>query len=361
MRDRFVLFLGAGASAPLSVPTSLEFVPEFLKRSPEYSELWNNLASEVKSAGYGRELDLEATMTLLDAISSEDPLGYLEEATEPVLFLYGGSQLSTAIDRISHSYGDRATNMSKALRNFVRERCMRPNFQLLNQIYDPLMTDLGALSSRLGMTTSSHKRGLTYPQFDCFTTNYDLAFERYCRGLVGSQIRTGFREQSGSLEFSSNQVQETGSPYLVLPLHGSVAMLRLADGRVVRSEIYSPEFGMTSAGEQVEGEVMIYPVLEKQRTRYPFPEMFSAFAERVREAPAVVFVGFSFRDAPILDTLRDSSHHDQLVLVVSQSAEEVVAKRIGKTLRSELIPISVRLGDPDPHHKFAAVRPVSKR
>src|SRR5436309_700438 len=358
MRDRFVLFLGAGASRPLSVPTSVEFVPEFLKKSPKYSELWDMLASEVRSAGYGRELDLEATMTLLDAISSQDPLGYLEEAAEPVLFLYAGAQLGKAIERIGMAYGDQATKMSKALRNFVRDRCLHPNFQLLNQIYDPLMAALGALAERVGVTRASHKRGLVYPQFDCFTTNYDLAFERYCRGLVGPQLRTGFREDSGSLAFSVYQLQDTGSPYLVLPVHGSVAMMRLADSRVVRSDIYSPEIGMTSAGEQIEGEVMIYPVLEKQRTRYPFPEIFSAFSDRVRESPVVVFVGFSFRDAPILDLLRDSSRDGQLVLVISQSAKDVVAERVGTTLRSEVIPVSVRLGDSELDHQMKTVRPA---
>ncbi len=355
MRDRFVIFLGAGASRPLGVPTSMEFLPAFLRRNQGYRKLWKSLRESLQAAGYRRPLDLESTMTLLDTVASRDPVAYLEETVEPILFLYAGSRLKSTIHRTGLRYRKAAFDMSSSLKNFVRDQCARPDFDAIERVYDPFMGALGELANRLGMTVTGHSRGFRVPPFDSFTTNYDLAFERYGRGLVGSQIRTGFDQQEGSLVFSLHQLHDSSNPYLILHLHGSIGMIRLGDGRVVWSEVFAPDFRMTSTGEKVEGEVMIYPVLEKQRTQFPFPQVFSAFYERLREARVVVFAGFSFRDHPILGLLHDASRPSQLTVVVSQTAEEVVQKRIGNVLRSSVVPVSARLGSPDIGEKIAAV------
>lgn len=339
--DRLLLFLGAGASAPLSVPTNMDFVPEFLTKFQEFANLWTRIRNGLHAAGFSRPLDLEAVMTVLDALSADEPGRYLEQAAGPIPFFFSGNKLSDIVGGFVHELGDKPSRMAHALRLFVRDRCRNPDFRRVNEVYDPLMQGLAGAASSYGISSSSTSRGVPYPAFDCFTTNYDLAFEAYCRRL-GITINTGDVERDGYLTFSAYQARQS-NPYLLLHLHGSINMVRLADGRVIRTE-FVPEFRRTSGGEEIEGEVQLYPVLEKQLTRYPFPEMFSAFHERLSRVPLVIFVGFSFRDEPILRSMRDLCPEDQDILLISRSAKDI-SVGMASQLRATVMPITTRLGD----------------
>ncbi|MFA5896216.1 MAG: SIR2 family protein [Thermoplasmata archaeon] len=282
-------------------------------------------------------------MTVLDALSAPDPSRYLEEAAGPIPFLFSGNKVSDTLGGFVHELGDEPSRMAYALRLFVRDRCRNPDFGRVNEVYDPLVRGLADAASSYGINSSSSSRGVNYPAFDCFTTNYDLAFEAYCRRL-GMTINTGEVERDGYLSFSAYQARQS-NPYLLLHLHGSINMVRLADGRVIRTE-FIPEIRRTSGGEEIEGEVQLYPVLDKHLTRYPFPEMFSSFQERLSRAPLVVFVGFSFRDEPIIRSMRDLCPEDQDILLISRSAKDI-GYRLASQLRATVMPIPCRLGDPE--------------
>src|SRR6266545_1932250 len=238
MRDRVVLFLGAGASNPLLIPTSEDFVPRFLESSPQFTDTWKTIESRLSSSGYRSPIDLEAAMTTLDALSSPDPVAYLEEAAGPTPFFYFGTGTSAEIRALSTKFGDESARMAASLRLFVRQKCERPDFRSISEVYDPLLTAMGdgpwSIPGRgsLSFTKHSTDRGFPIPDFYCFTTNYDLAFERYCRRNLKIQIKTGFKDQDGEVSLSRHEILNHDPYYGVLHLHGSVEMLRLSDGRI---------------------------------------------------------------------------------------------------------------------------------
>ena len=82
-------------------------------------------------------------MTVLDALSSPDPIAYLEEAAGPTPFFYFESETPGAIRALSSQVGDEPHKMAEALRLFVRQKCERPDFSSITRIYDPLLSAIG--------------------------------------------------------------------------------------------------------------------------------------------------------------------------------------------------------------------------
>jgi len=359
MRDRVVLFLGAGASAPLSIPTSKEFIPRFLEASPQFSNMWLGIESRLSKSGYSQPIDLEAAMTVLDALSSVDPIAYLEDAAGAAPFFFFQSDFASSIEKISLDYGQQSNKMAEALRLFVRQKCERPDFSKI-RIYDSLMSAIGEgpwnIPDRGNYSfTMRGTPRFNIPDFYCFTTNYDLAFERYCRRELKIQVKTGFRDEQGEVTLSRHDLLNHDVPFGVLHLHGSVEMLRVSDGNIIPTPTYPKGMTITSRGEEIEGEAMIYPVLEKQLSRFPFPEVFSAMYEQLRESPLAVFVGFSFRDLPIVRLLQDASHRDQKIVIVSNTAREI-ANTLRPKLRGQVIAAPGRIGQPNLKEIIAGVR-----
>lgn len=332
MSVRAILLLGAGASAPFGIPTSGQFVGAFLEAHQEHRELWQSVVTGLGEAGYKGGIDLEAAMSLLEAISDSDPKGHLAKTAGLFPVFCSGADIDKRLSRID---GGRARDMAGALRAFVRQKCENPDFTKVKEVFDRLMEGFSEL---VGTELTSSSNGPRYPSwFDCFTTNYDFVFENYLRKNK-RQFQTGYALEDGEVTYRPYLFSKE-TPYWVVHLHGSVRMWSLGDGSVIDSEI-APGRKTLADGRAVGAEAMVYPVLDKELIRFPFTHMFSLFHERIAypDTFVILTVGFSFRDEAILRILEDACRESQRLYVLSEDAQETSA-RISKRLRCGVVPI----------------------
>jgi len=353
MRDRLLLFLGAGASAPLGVPTNENFMDDFLHAHPTYSDFWTDVRGRALENGYSRQVDLEAAMTSIRFLGAEDRTDYLQEAAGIAPFLQNPQRSTTGMEIVEGDFdSSTARAMTEELERFVREKCEHLDPRKLRDVYDPLLDSLSDWHPPKSVHSIANRIRIP-SSLDCFTTNYDMAFETYFAKHIKQTYRDGFQEEGGNLVFKPEQLRDLGDGHRILHLHGSVEMIRLQDGRILKEKTWSIGRTQTTTYDAIEGPALIYPMLEKELARYPFPQLMAAFQESVRATQLLAFVGFSFRDLPILRALQDGTSSEQKLVIISSSARQV-AKQIQPRVRARVIPVVGHLGESDIATKIRA-------
>jgi len=165
------------------------------------------------------------------------------------------------------------------------------------------------------------------PIFDCFTTNYDMAFETFCNNLGISYDRGMSQKGAGSV-IDPRRLHQEGLVWRVIKLHGSVDLLKMKDGSVRQTSLWGPNL-KTLDGKQIEGELLIYPMREKELFGFPYQDPFWEFTKSLRDARFWFFAGFSFRDDPILRVIADQATPDKRLFVISPSATKLCADLLG--------------------------------
>ena len=278
-KPRVVILLGAGASRPLNIPTSAEFIDE---------EFYNSLSREARGvllaiADYHKRdvygLDVEQVLTVTDAA----------DAIPPELARNAGfAPLRTVGEKV---------------RELIYRRCSA--FDLKDSVYHYL-----PLLHQLTPKTTS--------RVSVFTTNYDRSFESCfipagfakTLGLADFKPRlvTGFGTGQGGgfvwatehFEADAAAVHAPEWPVFFHKLHGSVGWIE-EDGHV-------HDVGMELQRESARQPLMILPGVK----RLP-GNLVSRFSRRrlledLEMADQVLVVGFSFRDDYIADIFDHAAH-----------------------------------------------------
>lgn len=284
-----VFFLGAGASVAAGVPTTYDFLKQFVERLPKGSqkELCNKIvgALEASPADYGQAVDIELFIEALDSLGGG--LGRVGE-----LYLPKDSIPKTEPETIKEVLGE--------LKAFIREKALVAPVQA--RYLDPIwsLADNGPV--------------------DVFSTNYDTAIEQICY-VHRKRFSDGFE-----LEWRPEAFESSDLDLRLYKLHGSVLWYESEHARYLKIPI-SPQDKAVElfTGEKAQS-LMIYP-MRKWQYAEPLLEIMMLLKRRIEDAARTRYVivgGYSFRDEYIKKLFWDAFRQNKnltMVLVDPQAMQ----------------------------------------
>jgi hypothetical protein len=290
-------FLGAGASKPAGIPATFGFVEEYRKQ----------LASNPRLK---REFERVYDILLRWSTKGPEPLVPLDiELLLECLSLAINPRTNVAgaflspVDAENFS-SPAMTELLEDLRAFIRRRCA----------VDPEKTSYWR--NLLGFIQ-------TYGRTHIFSTNYDLVMETFLE-RYGYPYTDGFDQSWNPDLFDAAQVQAC-----LYKLHGSVSWYRTDTGAYFKLPVRDPPAEVRSYSGTKATPLILYPA-QKLDYSGPFLDMLGRLSDRLREAVAVVVVGYSFRDPHIARIFVEalSANPSLVVILVGPSAREVYEKRL---------------------------------
>jgi hypothetical protein len=362
-----LIFLGAGASVPLGIPSMSGFVKIFeekvivdfengakmlskeavgkaqLEEKVElenltwiYKEIKESIKNSEKVIDRVVTFDLESLMAVLEDLSG---LQEKRAVSLPTLaFILSqfnkGTLKSATIKEAKEKFGKYAQKMLEALRYTIFDVCMKPvvegqrigNYAMFAKYYGPLFSLLGH-----GAINASWNEWI-------FTTNWDLCLKAW-------MDYTPFPFEDGAIQDPQNKLvfnpikgwSGASGKFHIVPLHGNLDYIiqkRLRAGGDYE-EIYKvigPHVYFEGKPNEIERIFMIYPleaVGYEYSVRSPYLDMLNILKTRLMNENWVFVIGFSFRDSTIAsifeEVLREKvreKHWHPLSLELEKRAEE---------------------------------------
>jgi hypothetical protein len=311
VKNKHVLFVGAGASAPLGLKPTQPFLELLIQKLPklilegfrtEMSEQNRTSLNQVfVQAAQHFEVDLPDSEVVLDY------LNYLSKACDkldslPAIFRHlaktGGN---TGFHR---QWGDMFSRVQAYIQKIIVEHYSTVDGELASRIYKPLLEPLC-------------RRGQALP---IYTTNYDWAFEHLAEAneadlyMEDGFMKTPTGERWAREAFDKFSCNSQKTNLVLFKLHGSTSWYRdEAPPHFIRKfSRPAPELAGSRAA-------LIYPTQVKiQATQEePFRTAYEYLRETMMHANLGIIIGFSFRDPTINDTIRYAlANNNKLKLAV---------------------------------------------
>jgi hypothetical protein len=307
----------------------MEEFPDRLKLDGEDAKLLQEIKDTLRK--FSIRTDLESIFTALNEYRSAfDP-----SLLSPALAVRLREEL---YEMVSRNFGAERTQAIEGLRQNLQKQiveiCRLSGKG--DQIYETFEDFLRALSPP---STNDSTQILMGNQVNFFTTNYDLVLQTYLN-LAKAKHPTlmGWVVQDGTTIADRNH----WDPYnynpggtMLVPLHGSIELHRTKIGGVIKGQANETEI----YGEELTGELLIYPVRGKYIYQDPFAKMFSLFSQALETTEYAIFVGFSFNDEAIRDSFistiqrrwklyRNSGQQMLKVVIYSPHAEELIKTKL---------------------------------
>ena len=305
--SRVIVFVGAGASAALNLPTTPEFVNRLEKQSQDGSSLLSVYRANVSQSKGIREENVP--------IDSE----YIRDWLEDMKFMAKSiEELGPVIKSMLYQKAPTASNVVLSVDSLIDwfdsqiTKTYGEQFEpkLAYTHYSPLLDIL--------------KQNLNIEVLPLFTTNYDLIFEcmqgypQNVWNVVTGMIQTGI----GKLKLDTKTFDKASSVprLLIFKLHGSVDWWENPEtGEVeqVQRLLQTPKDYKRS---------LIYPTREKfgQITEEPFSFFYKRLkahlsSEGIR---ACIAIGYSFRDKFINDIFAESLRKGLKLIIIDKSMKK---------------------------------------
>ena len=323
-----MFFFGAGASAPFGIPTMKQMVIDFeneLSRNgtKEEREIYSDIKKTLEAI-IGKNVDLEAVFTVIDGIINYDVerLGLLSTYASAVSFAKFLTDVPPPEDM---------KNICKGLRtkfqNFVREKCLIPeeSFSKISVVYHDFFNRFIVESD----TRGGESRRSDYwwrNTWTIFTTNYDTCLEYYWRQVARAPINTGFSVDEARRTWVLNPSKFYEETRLrLLKLHGSIGWEIEPDGIVTEEQTV---LGRSLVGREFVGEMMIYPVQEKELYLDPYISMFVQLNRELKNRSIWVIIGYSFNDPVIREIFLKNSNERKKIILVHPDAFQISTNRL---------------------------------
>lgn len=289
---------------------------------PEETMLYREVTSFLQ--GYvGREVDLEAVFSIVDSVVNWSPdrigLAALYQAAR------GASGKSAVFPATSRTQApappsDTETRIARSLRErfegFIRSRCEIPagSHHLIEEAYDQLFR---YIEVRIGGRGWGNR---TVGDWRIFTTNYDTVLEHYWIDHAKLPLITGFRWNEVAGMKVSDPDTFLGEGLKLFKLHGSITWLN------------DPEYGLTeqriiprdmkkATGTSFLGQVMLYPIEEKELYVEPYLTMFQQLNRELAATDRWVVIGYSFADRFIRDVFLHNARPSTRLVILHPSGE----------------------------------------
>jgi hypothetical protein len=312
MVESLSFLLGSGASAAFGLPTMGTLTDE-LKRESELAGNVTDLFSDWPIAP-----DCEAILSVIEmfckgAQVAIDDFGPGMAAVARYL-VEEKSEYREVLSMLSHAWPDRgaANRELEQLKLIMQDVCQADSRQenLAAIFYLKMLRQLqGQITLRGCKEVSTENLGVDMNTrkvpFSVFTTNYDLLVERVCENLK-INCRRGTKGEGTTLTrelvhfVDLDSMAEYGDIKLY-KLHGSLDFF-LVGNHVER--LPAPSRARTvSTGEELKGELMIYPLHSKYVYSYPYLPWFKKFYEQLCGSKVCLIVGHSMRDRGVNDIM----------------------------------------------------------
>jgi len=321
-----VFFFGAGASAPFGIPTMKQFVPDFEQHLNENAEKKEReLYADIKKileTKIHRPPDLEAIFTVIDGI-----INYDDPEKLGMLSLY----FSTEFRKNFPNTEDVLT--SKKLRQkfqaFIKEKCAIPETS-----YNTIEAVFKDFFNRFALETTPYAVKSQFAwsnSWTIFTTNYDTCLESYWCEIAGSGVDTNTdwdaQRKAGILHPQKILQKGTGEIKL-FKLHGSISW---HIDEKTNEVIELMERGSSLMGRKYIGELMLYPIAEKQLYVDPYISMLLRLNRELEEKNIWVVIGYSFNDPVIQEIFLKHLSEKKHLILVHPDANEVLNRKFGGT------------------------------
>jgi len=355
-----IVFLGAGASKPFGIPTMPEFNWEFeewLRENGTDKELeldpYKNVPRKdfIEIAG-----DIEKRLSILEGLSkgldknSFGPVGsyYIDYLTRQPPY-----DPSEAIFTHVIPPNPIAKELSRKLKNFIKNRCTTVDTKKVLEVYDNFFTALVDIIKINSLETSFQEDDVIYPAINIFTTNYDRCIEIYCKER-DITLNRGFKYDKSKGKpilcthpLNSNEFYHSlnDDGIRLFKLHGSIDWIKIGND-VSESPILATRGDRTIDGEEIEDELMIYPGKGKDIWRDPLFDLFWFFRKDLEFTKFCLVIGYSFRDHSINNIFFDVVKRNPRleIILLDPDAKDIVDKCLGP-IKDNVIPIEGEFGD----------------
>jgi hypothetical protein len=321
--NEYMLFVGAGASAPLGLQPTAPFLKLLPKKVDELIEQgYGTKFGEEKVAKFLSDLFTQAAKHFGAALpDSEIVLDYLDFMVKVCRELHSFPKEFTQLvgigrDDFHSRWAELLSKLQGYIKKVVVEHYSKVDGEHALKIYKPLLE-------------SSCKQGNVLP---IFTTNYDWAFEHLAEaGEAHLYLEDGFQrsptgERWSKDVFSRFHPRQRKINIALFKLHGSTSWYRDTGASAYIRKFPNPAPEL--AGSRA---VLIYPTQVKAQAiqEEPFKTAYDYLRETTTRTKLAIIIGFSFRDPAINDIFRNATAENRnLKLVVvepNMSEKNVIA------------------------------------
>jgi uncharacterized protein YutE (UPF0331/DUF86 family) len=333
-KQPLVLFLGAGASAPLGMRTTLGFW-EWLKSKPELGDMYSAFLA------VGHYIQPSKAVGKTDVEAALDFLEDLVRAGK--LFLKVGGD-----DVLTRMFTRGATDIVK-LDEYER---------ICNQIKNLVIEHYSEIDEKKAFEHCYLLLELAIRQpLPIFTTNYDLSIEKayeftttpsYELGKAPFNLIDGFsrkrRVTPRWARAAYDDYEPTGADVIFFKLHGSVDWVRTPSGAIQRFESRIRDPG------GVKTEIVYPSQLKREIHEEPYRTNYDYLLACLLHAKVCAVIGFSFRDQEIVEEFRQTMElNEQLELMIIDPNAETIRSQLESKLgfgpKAELIEEEYILGN----------------
>lgn len=320
-KDSNVLFfLGAGASAPMGIPTMRQFTKDFVElgERPENRQdigYWLRDLRRVTGTG---AWDLEQLLVLIRQaknVNNDVGVGLLSKN-----LFREGSKNKKRFDEWIKSIGYDFKKIERILLEYIRTRCLNPNIERAKEIYSKIFP----ISKKCIL--------------EIFTTNYDPTLENVCVEL-GYNYSDGFYPDKKIGAFKWNEGLLGNDKINIYKIHGSVTWYK--------KDNYVLKFPADISKAPGIDTLMVYPTESKEILNPPFSHIHRKLEKVLFESNMCMVVGHSFGDDYIrtlfLDRLREKNF--RIYFICGRYTRSIKKRIFGKT--TMVSPIVKNFGDVD--------------
>ena len=313
------LFLGAGASAFASQPTTRDLLEKLRGRMRK------------RGSNSGGNPALQEYVERIVDTRSYDDVEKLYDGIQTMIDVYDNSNCKPITEEIHYHSRDgndvftykEITNELKELRSAIRETLL-DSFKIkpgahksIGEMYDMVRSIIRDMGSG---------------ELQVFTTNYDQVIETYARER-GYETINGFGPPDDLRRvWADAWGRNTDKPPLYLAkLHGSINWHR--DGGAI-VETGAP------ARRSADDDIMIAPTEGTKRyDAEPFSALMGRFREVLRDTDVLLVIGFSYRDYEIVRIMREMLSEGMALISISPTPKDM-SRVLGASARTSEIDYS---------------------
>lgn len=313
---RPVFILGAGASCEAGVPLMQSIVDDFTARleGPQ-REAFAKLVEDLKPAAADGIVDLELVLAALDRIPT------MRTDLAAILLRASGDAHE---DRLGHLSG-----LGAELRDYLRAQVCE-----------------GVTPERVAYLRPLLMFARQFGTLDVFTLNYDTTIE-----MIADAERLPWADGFGNAwdaELLAGAAGSDGDPRVrVFKLHGSITWYQRSEYRYLRIPIL-PSGPLRHFDHGSLREAMIYPAAEKVIQTSLYSRLFQYLQMALVQTTIAIVVGYSLRDAHLMDMLDEAlvRNRQLFVVIVNPDAKRLRANLIAsRDIRERCLAISAPTGD----------------
>jgi hypothetical protein len=319
------------------------FNEELQSKDQKEKEVYHTIVNELEKDFGENNIDIETIFSVINGLREYSPTSISPLSLYASRFLFGKSLLDNKM-YLGTTDLETLNSLETHFKNFVRERCaLKENSgNRIIEIYSSFFRNLQE-EGRLDPSSTAHAFKFKYDSnWTFFTTNYDRCIEYFWdSALVDTRDRlvSGFVDQDRFLDpdwflrnFGNKYLDASGKLRLV-ELHGSTSWLVRKDNHKIEDKEYTFDQAKQyiGTGSVYTGEIVIYPLFEKQLYLPPYIQLFFCLDKELAYRNIWLVIGYSFRDPVIKNIFATNLAKDasKKMIVVGPSAHSDVYREFG--------------------------------